>query len=223
MSLSGSAASGLAGQRGSADALPVAAGEGHCRGVCQVTQGMASQLALGSVALQASGKPMIQEEFRKMVMQAVKEIAMHESGHTLGLRHNFKASSIYSLDEMNAPERIGNSCLGGSVMDYLPTNLMPKGYKQGDYFSTTIGPYDYWAIEYAYKPLVGGTEGETAELKKIAARWENPLCNMPPTRTPAASTPTRWSTATTWARTPWRSPRRGRSWSANCCRRSWTA
>ena len=45
---------------------------------------------------------------------------------------------------------------------------------QGDYFSTTIGPYDMWAIEYGYKPLSGGTEGEVAELKKIAARGAEP-------------------------------------------------
>jgi hypothetical protein len=34
----------------------------------------------------------------------------------------------------------------------------------------TIGPYDYLTIEYGYKPLNGGTDGEVAELKKIAAR-----------------------------------------------------
>ena len=55
-------------------------------------------------------------------------------------------------------------------MDYAPANIMPKGVTQGDYFSTTIGPYDMWAIEYGYKPLSGGTDGEVAELKKIAAR-----------------------------------------------------
>jgi hypothetical protein len=60
--------------------------------------------------------------------------------------------------------------LTGSVMDYAPVNLAPKGVKQGDYFSATIGPYDYWAISYAYKPLTGGTEGEAEELKKMAAR-----------------------------------------------------
>ena len=31
-----------------------------------------------------------------------------------------------------------------------------------------------WAIEYGYKPLGGGTEGEAAELKKIAARSGEP-------------------------------------------------
>jgi hypothetical protein len=57
--------------------------------------------------------------------------------------------------------------LVGSVMDYSPINIAPKGKKQGDYYSTTIGPYDYWAIEYAYKPIAGD---EAAELKKIATR-----------------------------------------------------
>ncbi len=31
-----------------------------------------------------------------------------------------------------------------------------------------------WAIEYGYKPLSGGTDGEVAELKKIAARCGEP-------------------------------------------------
>jgi len=61
--------------------------------------------------------------------------------------------------------------LSGSVMDYNPINVAPKGQKQGDFCSTTIGPYDYWAIEYAYAPVMGNEE---AELKKIAARSPDP-------------------------------------------------
>jgi hypothetical protein len=56
-------------------------------------------------------------------------------------------------------------------MDYSPMNIAPKGQKQGDFFTTTIGPYDYWAIEYAYKPIDGLEE---VELKKIAARAPEP-------------------------------------------------
>ena len=58
-------------------------------------------------------------------------------------------------------------------MDYTPVNLAPKGVKQGDYFTTTIGPYDYWAIEYAYKPLPAAPTASD-ELKKIAARAPTP-------------------------------------------------
>jgi hypothetical protein len=55
----------------------------------------------------------------------------------------------------------------GSVMDYNPINIVPKGQKQGDFVTTTIGPYDYWAIEYAYSHIDGD---EVEGLKKIAAR-----------------------------------------------------
>ena len=95
---------------------------------------------------------------------------MHEVGHTLGLRHNFKASSWLTIDEINDPERSKELAIAGSVMDYLPLNIMPKGEHQGSYFMSTIGPYDYLAIEYGYKPLSGGTDGEVGELRKIAAR-----------------------------------------------------
>jgi hypothetical protein len=60
------------------------------------------------------------------------------------------------------------------VMDYNPTNIAPKGTKQGEYYSTTLGPYDYWAIEYGYKPFSGGPTGELSELKKIASRSGDP-------------------------------------------------
>jgi hypothetical protein len=33
---------------------------------------------------------------------ALAHLTVHEVGHTLGLRHNFKASSIYSLSEINS-------------------------------------------------------------------------------------------------------------------------
>ena len=38
-------------------------------------------------------------------------------------------------------------------MDYNPVNLAPQGTKQGDFFTSVIGPYDEWAIEYGYTPI----------------------------------------------------------------------
>ena len=96
---------------------------------------------------------------------------MHEVGHSLGLRHNFKASTMLDADQLNDTAITRVKGLVGSVMDYNPINIAPKGQKQGDYSSTTLGPYDYWAIEYAYKPIDGD---EAAELKKIAARSPEP-------------------------------------------------
>ena len=100
----------------------------------------------------------------ELIQQAIKETVMHEVGHTLGLRHNFKASTMLPNNQLHDTKITREKGLVGSVMDYNPVNLAPKGVKQGDFFTSTIGPYDYWAIEYAYKPAT-----ET-ELKAIAAK-----------------------------------------------------
>ena len=71
-------------------------------------------------------------------------------GHTLGLRHNFKGSTIHTLAEINSEGFNGNA-QSGSVMDYLPININYElGEKQGDWTQMSIGPYDMWAIEYGY-------------------------------------------------------------------------
>jgi hypothetical protein len=57
-------------------------------------------------------------------------------------------------------------------MEYNPWNLAVKGERQGEYTMSTLGPYDYWAIEYGYKELPAAQEG--ADLEKIAARSNEP-------------------------------------------------
>ena len=96
------------------------------------------------------------------------DLVGHEVGHTLGLRHNFKASSIYTLAEMNSEELKGKKPFAGSVMDYLPTNFnFEAGEIQGDYAMIGVGPYDLWAIEYGY------TASEKS-LKKLLSRVAEP-------------------------------------------------
>lgn len=107
----------------------------------------------------------------ELIAQGLKEVVMHEVGHTLGLRHNFKASSWKTLAEMDDPAKSLSEGTVASVMDYTPVNIAPKGTKQGLYYPQTIGPYDYWAIEYGYKVISGD---EAAELKKIASRSAEP-------------------------------------------------
>lgn len=80
----------------------------------------------------------------------LRDVIMHEVGHTIGLRHNFKGSGIYDLSEMNTEEMAGRP-IAGSVMEYLPVNInMGDGETQGPFTMETLGPYDYWAIEFGY-------------------------------------------------------------------------
>jgi hypothetical protein len=53
-------------------------------------------------------------------------------------------------------------------MDYEPFNVPLEGEKKADYVSPGLGPYDFWAIEYAYKPI--DPANEKAELERIAER-----------------------------------------------------
>ena len=107
-------------------------------------------------------------ETEAFVQAYVKETTMHEVGHTLGLRHNFKGSTVVSREQLRDPGFAARGAISGSVMDYVPFNLPLKGEPKGEPNMTTLGPYDYWAIEYAYKPLDAAREDH--ELKAIAAR-----------------------------------------------------
>jgi hypothetical protein len=146
---------------------------------CMLKHGMAQQFAFGTAAMAAANAEadpkVLAEKQEKLILQGLKEVTMHEVGHTLGLRHNFKASKLLSIADMNDPAKV--AAAGGmvaSVMDYSPTNIQPKGKAQGDYYVTGIGPYDIWAVEYGYSVFPGGTQGEVGELKKIAARSGEP-------------------------------------------------
>jgi hypothetical protein len=146
------------------------------QGLCQCGPCMKRELAMATMAivmrdLKPAEKTAAVDD---LIGQAIKETVMHEVGHTLGLRHNFKASTMLKNEDLHNTEITHKQGLVGSVMDYNPVNLAPKGVKQGDYFTSTIGPYDYWAIEYAYKPLSGGTDGEHEELEKIASKSASP-------------------------------------------------
>ncbi|HWC46460.1 MAG TPA: zinc-dependent metalloprotease, partial [Casimicrobiaceae bacterium] len=101
-----------------------------------------------------------------------KSVTMHEVGHTLGLRHNFRASTVYSDDELADAHFTAEHGISGSVMEYNPWNLAVKGERQGEYTMSTLGPYDYWAIQYAYEPLDPAHEKQA--LEKIAARSSEP-------------------------------------------------
>jgi hypothetical protein len=138
----------------------------------------AEQLGYALDVLEAQGQlepdsPIAQQ----FVQDYVKEAVMHEVGHTLGLRHNFRASRAYTEAQLADAEFTRAHGTTGSVMEYNAVNLPRPGQTGGMPFHTVLGPYDYWAIEYAYKPMAAGAkpQDELAELQRIAARSSEPL------------------------------------------------
>lgn len=146
-------------------------------GHCSLFAGHSYQTALGVTALVATATPAVSEkEKEKLVRQGLKQVAMHELGHTLGLRHNFKGSSLATLAEINAADPGKRKPASTSVMDYIPVNIVPSGQPQAAYYPTQLGVYDVWAIEYGYKPLPGSRpQDEKDGLEKIASRSGEPL------------------------------------------------
>ena len=59
-------------------------------------------------------------------------------------------------------------------MDSSPANIAPKGTTQGDYFTTTLGPYDYWGHRVRLQADRRGPDGEKDELDKIARKVARP-------------------------------------------------
>ncbi|MCB0277736.1 MAG: zinc-dependent metalloprotease [Calditrichaeota bacterium] len=139
---------------------------------CQFSQGMMHQMSFGWHLIEAgltaqAGKT----DLQNYLEDAIVSLVVHEVGHTLGLRHNFKSSAVFSQAELDKAAFADQNGLAGSVMDYTAVNVGEPGGAQGRYFQTTLGAYDYWAIEYAYKPYdPSGKESESAMLARISQR-----------------------------------------------------
>ncbi len=87
-----------------------------------------------------------------MLLARIRQLSAHEVGHTLGLAHNF-AASTYGR---------------GSVMDYPAPMIEIKGGKLdfSNAYAVGIGSYDKFAIRYAYTQFPSAAN-ENAELEKI--------------------------------------------------------
>jgi hypothetical protein len=145
--------------------------------LCMLSQGFAEQIGLGRLVLAASGAAAPGKQAPpELIEAAIKDLVMHEFGHVLGLRHNFKGSTAVPVEKLHDAAYTRQHGLSGSVMDYLAINVAEPGGEQGEFFPSTLGPYDYWAIEYGYKPILGAStpEDELEELGKIAARSVEP-------------------------------------------------
>lgn len=101
------------------------------------------------------------------IMQALKSVVMHETGHTLGLRHNFRASANIPWAKLSDAEYVAEHGITSSVMDYLPVLVRANPADHTHYFTPVIGAYDYAAIKFGYGDFK--TDAELSSFAETAA------------------------------------------------------
>jgi hypothetical protein len=144
----------------------------HNDEMCEHVNEAAQELNYALDLLEARGLELDSPEADALAQAYVKDTIMHEVGHTIGLRHNFRASTVYDLKQIQDPNFTKMNGIAASVMDYNPYNISAKGEKQGEYVMSTIGAYDYWAIECGYKQFAPGQEAQG--LAQILAKASQP-------------------------------------------------
>ena len=112
-------------------------------------------IAEGLLAPYADGKssPAGQDRAQQMALARLRQLAAHEVGHTLGLMHNYSASTVNR----------------SSVMDYPPplVKLGADGAPDvSDAYATGIGEWDKVSIAWGYSEFAPSTDEKSA-LGKI--------------------------------------------------------
>jgi hypothetical protein len=109
-------------------------------------------IAEGLLAPYEKGKP-VSPKMQEMALARLRQLAAHEVGHTLGLEHNYSASTVNR----------------SSVMDYPPpyVKLSADGtIDLSEAYATGIGEWDKVSIAFGYQDFAPGTD-ENAALNKI--------------------------------------------------------
>jgi hypothetical protein len=100
----------------------------------------------------------------KLMGQLIRSVASHEVGHSLGLTHNYAASSSVPVEKLR--DRVWLEANGHtpSIMDYARFNYVaqPQDSVGERGLISRIGIYDHWAIEWGYRlfPQAKSAEAE---------------------------------------------------------------
>jgi len=102
----------------------------------------------------------------------IEYVVAHEIGHTLGLEHNFKASSMYPADSVRSRTWVHRMGYSPSIMDYSRYDYVaqPEDSIDVNDLVPRVGPYDTFAIMWGYEPIANARtpQEERPALDSIA-------------------------------------------------------
>lgn len=113
-------------------------------------------------------KPQLDDD---LMGQLIRFVSSHEIGHTLGLMHNFGASSTVPVENLRNKAWVEAHGHTPSIMDYARFNYVaqPEDHIGEKGIFPRIGDYDKWAIEWGYKLI---PEAKSAvDEKAILNKW----------------------------------------------------
>jgi len=89
----------------------------------------------------------------ELMGRLIRYVCAHEVGHTLGLLHNFGASSTIPVDSLRSKRYVEKEGYCPSIMDYARFNYVaqPEDSISALGLIPRIGAYDEWAIEWGYR------------------------------------------------------------------------
>lgn len=139
---------------------------------CFVGAALRQQVAYGIVSAEASGAS--EGELTELRKQALYYLTLHEVGHTLGLAHNMRGTQYIPYEDVHSQRYVDEGILSGSVMDYPAINMAARKEDQGRYYTSYPGPYDFWAIQFGYKPPLEAEAAETQRMETLLSRSTEP-------------------------------------------------
>lgn len=116
----------------------------------------------------------------RQVADALTASIARRAASALGVMPNYAASSAYPTDSLRSPSFTQENGLAASITDDVFYNILaqPGDKERGvKLVADALGPYDYLAVEWLYKPVPGAAtpQDEAPELRRwLAAKEGDP-------------------------------------------------